>query len=689
MAQLMLHRDVLTEFGSLPAKVQKKVSELIRKFQEDSKQASIHLEKVERVVDDKVRSARLGDDWRAIVIAPQQGETFLLMHVDHHDEAYRWCRNKRFEAHGALGVLQVFDTEEVREAAERIRPAAPAPELATTYALDALSDDELFQAGVPRPLVPAVRAIRDDAAFDEIAAYLPQEAAQVLFSVIAGYSLNEAIEQTLGAAANEAVRPIGPGDFSKLANASNADLVLVEDEQELRKFLAEDIEAWRVFLHPYQRKLVETNVRGALKVSGAAGTGKTVVLMHRAVHLARNSKDDKSRVLITTFSANLAVTIEDLIHKLDASAAKRIEVTNLHRLARTICMRAGWQGRVADEQDIDGLWTAVFAERASDKMEPGEFSARFVREEYDEVVDAMGIDNEEEYLSTARTGRARLSRQQRRKLWAYFQSFNRLLQKRGLMTFEGIVHQARLIAEKPEFPRYRYVLVDEVQDFGLEGLRLIASLTQLHDDVDNPLSVFGDAHQRIVRQTTIPLARAGIDVRGRSRRLKINYRMSEQIRRWAHALLSGMRIDDLDSGPADTTGDRSVFRGPEPLIREAATTEEAARIVSDWVLDLSQKAQVKPHEICIAPALPEVRTALSGLGIQSLELLANKADPGPVEPGVRLASMRRIKGLEFKAVAMIVGPPPDDRGRFEQYVVATRAQRWLLAVHLNEQNRTA
>src|SRR4051812_40246528 len=138
MAMMMLHRDVLKEFGSLPAKVQKKVSELIRKFEEDSTQASINLEKIEQTADEKVRSARVGDDWRAIVIAPQQGDTFLLMHVDHHDEAYRWCRNKRFEAHGTLGMLQVFDVEMVEHAAERGRHVDMAPVAASAYPLDAL-----------------------------------------------------------------------------------------------------------------------------------------------------------------------------------------------------------------------------------------------------------------------------------------------------------------------------------------------------------------------------------------------------------------------------------------------------------------------------------------------------------------------------------------------------------------------
>ena len=151
MAQLMLHREVLKNFGKLPSKIQKKVYELIRKFEEDSTQASIHLEHLSPMVKDKkVRSARLGDDYRAIVIAPEKGDTFLLMYVDHHDEAYRWCANKQFEAHGSLGTLQVFDVEEVSKVVdEEIGSAAYATE-EDYYPLDDLTDEDLFHAGAPQ-----------------------------------------------------------------------------------------------------------------------------------------------------------------------------------------------------------------------------------------------------------------------------------------------------------------------------------------------------------------------------------------------------------------------------------------------------------------------------------------------------------------------------------------------------------
>jgi mRNA-degrading endonuclease RelE of RelBE toxin-antitoxin system len=685
MASLMLHRDVLTGFGRLPTKVQKKVSELIRKFQEDSTQRSIHLEKIEQALDDKVRSARLGDDWRAIVIAPERGDTFLLMHVDHHDEAYRWCANKRFEAHGSLGMLQVFDVAEVEEAAERSGDGNRAlADDSRSYPLDELTDDDLFHAGVPRPLIPAVRAIRTDAAFEEVAPYLPEEAQQVLFWVAAGRSLDEALRETLGTLNAGAARPESPGDFSKLDQVGNFNLVLIEGEEELRAILAEDIEMWRVFLHPYQRKIVEWNAAGPIKINGAAGTGKTVALMHRAVYLAKRLTDPKDKILVTTFTTNLSVTIEHLIAQLSPEAAKRIEVTNLHQLARTICLRSEWRGRIADDQELGEIWDAMLPPAS----EAGEFDRQFVKEEYESVVDAMGIDTEEEYLTVVRTGRPKLSRQQRRKLWPNFLDFNRRLQKKGLLTFEGTIHQARMIVENARgenagLPKYRHVLVDELQDFGLEGLRLIAALSPQGETANNPLFMVGDGHQRINRRIPIPLSRAGINVVGRSRRLKINYRTSAQIRAWAQSLLAGMDIDDLDGGKADTTGDRSVFKGPEPSARRATSIEQAASLIADWASELIEKEGLGSHEICVAPVRDAVKSALAAKGIGFLELEARRVDPGKAEPGVRLGSIRRIKGLEFKAVAMITDQSDDHPSRLERYVAATRARQRLLIIELS------
>lgn len=677
MAQLMLHRDVLKTFGRLPAKVQKKVYELIRKFEHDSKQTSIHLESLTGTRDPKVCSAKVGNDYRAIVIAPEQGDTFLLMHVDHHDEAYQWCRNRQFEAHGTLGTLQVFDVEQATRSVIQETSRPPRTETSSAYPLNALGDQELFEAGVPRALIPAVRAVHDDQAFTRLADYLPREASQVLYGIVLGLSLDQALVEMLGEPNAGSAKPAGPGDFSHLADIASMDLVMIEGEEHLKEVLSEDIEEWRVFLHPYQRKLVHRQTSGPMKVFGAAGTGKTVVLMHRAAWLAQHL-EVKQKILLTTFTSNLSVTIESLLEKLAPAAMPHIEVTNLHQLARTICHRAGWRGKIAENTDQNELWQQILARPEFADIE---FDERFVTDEFKLIVDSMGIDSEEEYLTTVRSGRPRLGRKQRKQLWTLFTFFYRGLAKRNLLTFEGVVHQARLVAEQGGFPGYRHVLVDELQDFGLEALRLIAAISPIKQKLPNPLCVVGDGHQRIYNPIPVPLSRAGIEVRGRSTRLKINYRTSEQIRQWAHGLLKGLDIDDLDGGTADTTGDQSMFRGPEPLVVSCSDSEESAQAVVVWIRDLLATG-LASHEICVTPGDATVINALESNGIPTLELKPRQKDPGHEDSGVRYGTKKRIKGLEFKAVVLLHAGDGklDGRDRFENYVAATRAIKHLLVV---------
>jgi mRNA-degrading endonuclease RelE of RelBE toxin-antitoxin system len=680
MAQLMLHREVFLSFPKLPSKVQKKVVELHRKFEEDSTQASINLEKLQATArDPKVRSARLGDDYRAIVIAPEKGDTYVLMHIDHHDKAYRWCANRLFETHGTLGVFQVVNIEEVERVAEEVREqkvVKTQPE----YRLSKLTDDELFSSGVPKALIPSVRAVSSDDDFERMAEYLPSEAKQVLYGFVCGMGLDAAIEEMLGGSDTTVVKPDGPGDFSHLAEVSNMDLVLVEGEEHLREILGEDIEAWRIFLHPYQRKLVEWDVKGPMKINGAAGTGKTVALMHRAVWLAEQL-DDGEKVLVTTYTSNLAVTIKGLLEDMAPKHSRRIDVTNLHQLARTICQRAGAKWRMMEDTDRTAVWESVFQNIPASEG----FTQHYITDEYDKIVDRMGVETEDQYLTMVRTGRPRLVRSQRKILWPYFVAFKQGLTKRNLVTFEGSVHQARLAVEQANYRGYRYVLVDELQDFGLEALRLIAALSPISQGLLNPLCVVGDGHQRLYSSVAIPLTRAGINVRGRSRRLKINYRTSEQIRRWAHQLLAGISVDNLDGEIEVTTGDRSVFTGVDPKLVTVADEQSAAEAICSWIKGLLeiQEGGYNSHEICVVPSSTALINVLNRDKIPLLELKARQKDPGKGEPGVRYGTKKRIKGLEFKAVALTLnGDTTEKIARFEDYVAATRAQQQLLVVSI-------
>lgn len=677
----MVHRNILKNFHKLPNKVQKRVSELIEEFQDDPHSESIGLHPLkETMLDPKVRGVKkLPDGYRAIVIAPEKGDTYLLVNIDSHDRAYDWAKNKRFEVHEMTGVFQVFDAEEIRTIAKE----APQPVVRAEYSLARLSDEELFTAGVPRPLIPAVKSVQSDAGLDALSDYLPPDCRDVLYGLAAGMTLDDAVNEMLGAGiAPKELAPASPGDFSKIDESPNFDLILVEGEEDLKTILQGPLEEWRIFLHPYQRKLVTWQTTGPMNITGSAGTGKTVALMHRAAFLARALADPAARVLVTTFTTNLSVTIKHLIQRLAPDAANKIEVTNLHALARTICSRAGWKGRIAEDEELGQIWDEVWLGHADELP----MSKEELRLEYEQVIEPNGIDEEEAYLSAVRSGRPRISREQRRAAWPVFRSFLRGLKKRNLLTFEGAIHEARLAVEQGRFTRYAHVLVDEVQDFSLEALRLIRAISPIDEGGLNPLCTVGDGHQRIYRGR-IPMSRAGIDIRGRSRRLKINYRTSEQIRKFAQKILKGVEVDDLDGGVITTIGDHSVFQGPEPIIEKCKDGSAESEAIVAWAETLMDGHGLATHEICVTPYKPAIRTALSAAGIATFELKPREEDPGSDEAGVRLGTMKRIKGLEFRAVAMACAEPNEPithiesaeiRDRCERYVAATRAREHLL-----------
>ena len=684
MAKLMIHRNILKEYRKLPSKVQKRIPELIFEFQADPHSDAIGMHPVtETMLDPKVRGiTKLPDGYRAIIIAPEQGDTYLLVHIDSHDRAYQWAKNKRFEVHGATGVFQVFDTDELEAAAsDASQSGSPATDGAL-YPLQKLTAEELYAAGVPQPLISAVQNITDDAQLEALIEYLPPDCRDMLYGLASGMSLDEAFEEMLGRTKDEKINvPDSAGDFSKIEMAPNFDLVVADDEESLRQILSASIEEWRIFLHPYQRKIVHRKTNGPMSITGSAGTGKTVALIHRAVHLASQLKDPSHRVLVTTFTTNLSVTLQEHIERLNPKAAKRIDVTNLHALARTICSRAGWKGRIIESSELDSLWEQVLQQFSDLPLSNSE-----MRLEFDLVIDANGIDSEDDYLTTVRSGRPtspRLTRADRRAAWAVFREFRRALKKQDLLTFEGAIHQARLAATSGKFNAYEHVLVDEAQDFSLEGLRLIHAISPAADEHPDPLCLAGDAHQRIYR-AKIPMSRAGINIRGRSSRFKINYRTTEQIRLFAHTILHGESFDNLDGEVISTDGDHSVISGAAPRVVHCHDEQEQSNAVFEWIEQLLE-AGFATHEICVTPPNSLLQTSLATKGIPTRPLVAREVDPGSKEPGIRFGTMARIKGLEYRAIAMLCSNPTDPMNHIEQADIRDRCQRYVAATRAREQ----
>lgn len=650
-----ISNDFLDAFAALPKPTQKKVREFTTKFQADPTSHAINYEPIHEAKDPKVRTVRIGLDYRAVVLHPKTGDTYVLLWVDHHDEAIAWTRNRTFDVNPVTGSLQIVNAAE----AEAALAAAPPPTVVIEQRLfDHISDDELLAFGIPAPLLPSVRSIRDETDLDRLKPFLPGEGYDALVSLAAGFSVEETLEE-LAKAAVEAKRiaaakaaeaperrPREEDLVTALAHPdSQRRFYVVEDLRNLMEVLNAPLARWRIFLHPSQRKLVQQAFNGPARVLGGAGTGKTVVLMHRARSLAKDVfTATEDRLLVTTFTRNLASAIGENLKSLCGDELKRIEVLHVDAIAARILRSHSMEFSPANQEHLAESWQSAVAAAGDLTLPIG-----FYREEWSRVIQAQGIAERAGYLLASRTGRGtRLSRAMRAKIWDVFEEYQAELRSRGLMEWVDVSRQARQLVEKDStrLP-YRAALVDETQDLHPEQLRLLRALVP---QGPNDLFLVGDAHQRIYERKVV-LSQVGINVRGRSRTLRINYRTTDEIRRWAVGVLSGKAVDDLDGGLADERGYRSLFHGARPVVRIFPSSREEQEYV---VKTLQERLKVdSPDTICVVARTKrqlrdEYIPAIQAAGIPVLSLDGRETDTGG--EGIRVATMHRVKGLEFRSV---------------------------------------
>lgn len=657
MARLAISKDYFPAYARLPRKAQRKADELLRKFEHDSTSLGMHLEPLHRTVDPQLRSARIGDDYRVILRAPERGDVFLVLWADHHDEAYRWAETKQTAVHPATGSLQIFD---VTEAAVALTPAVAEPPSAWTVAAPkdlfaGHGDDDLFLAGVPRALLPSVRALLTDDDLDLLLPHLPPETGEVLTALAAGIPLDEALEEVLGrVAAPAAAPPPPPIDVTDVPAALGRDTTqrqfrLIGEDLDLDAAFKYPLDVWRVFLHPRQRRLAHARTKGPTRVLGGAGTGKTVVALHRAAFLVREvfTKPD-DRVLFTTFNVNLAHDLRTQLGKLlEPDELARVEVVNLDAWASRYLRAQGVPVRPAFEKDQRQHFESAFEVYGHDDL-----PLDFYRMEWREVIQEQGLRTEDEYVRAVRRSRGvPLGRAERRRLWPVFAAYRDNLEHAGLIEPLDILRKARTTLEASGAPpSYRAVVVDETQDFSADGLRLVRAIAGPERPDD--LFLVGDAHQRIYGRP-VALSQCGIQVRGRrSQTLRINYRTTGAICRWSLAILKDVAVDDLDDGAADRRGYVSLREGPAPEIHPCTTQSDEERGVAA-VVKAEIDAGTPPEAICVVartqgPLTDRFAPALQRGGLSSVVLEQEE----PRLPGVRLATMHRVKGLEFAVVVL-------------------------------------
>ncbi|MFD1893352.1 AAA family ATPase [Ottowia beijingensis] len=703
--KVALSNEFLLQLAKLPAKVHTKVMKWAIQFQADPKSPGINYENINGARDPNLKSVRLDGDWRGIVFKPSAGDVYVLLYVDHHDDAYRWAEKRKLTINPVTGAMQMLTVESVAEpgpqeamsandaAVDRaeVTPAAAAPALFAD-----LDDRELMSLGVPQELLAFVRAIATEDELDAKQTQLPLEAYEGLFLVAAG----DTVGQVLNARETRVDKAIDTQDFAAaLATPeSQSRFVVVSDDESMTAILNAPLAQWRVFLHPTQNKLAVGDRSGPVRVLGGAGTGKTVLAMHRARWLAENRTEANQKVFVTTFTRNLAADIEQNLRTLCSSETfAKLEVRNLDAWVNAFMRSRKLEHRIVYDRKRDAAyqaWQAALAVKDSALDLPDSF----YEQELEQVVLAQGITTLDQYRTARRTGRGViLSRAKRDAVWPVFEEYRGQLASRKLKEVDDAFREvADVLSAEAEReresarPLYSAIVADETQDLGPQALRLLRALVPAGP---NDLFFVGDGHQRIYSRNKAAMSRCGIDIRGRARKLYLNYRTTDEIRRQAVALLQGCEIDDLDDGHDETKRYKSLSHGPAPSVLSVKGIEDAAKHAVEFVRDWNlAQGEGLPLSFCVIAASEKSRDAMASLiqsaGLHCIAITAqsNHADARDV---IHLATMHRAKGLEFDCVIVVAprsyldAPEETETQRKLLYVALTRAKRGAMLIELD------
>lgn len=653
-------------YSDLDGSIKNRVLDFVVKLQERPDMPGLDVKTPAGVADERIKTARVNDFWRAVLIELPESNGYVLVAVKPHDDAYTFAGRLRFGVNEVTGALEVVDEAALGEAVTRAATTATLDDSRAPL-LGGLRARDLRPFGIAEDIAEQLVAITDEDRLLAVADELPAIQSDAVLDLVSGRSPDEVWADLVASEQHD----VDTGDVIGALDRPVSRLSFTDgrDVEELRAVLEGDFKAWRVWLHPLQRRLAyHDGWRGPFRVTGGAGTGKTVTAIHRARHLADrlDREGSDAKVLFTTFTKNLAHNIEtQLVELAGPDVLKRVEIVNVDALAQRVLTtgnESGARQRLRSDTDtaVAGAWESARA-HGSEQWDVG-----FLQAEWTQVVLAQGIEDRTGYLRASRSGRGRrLSRPQRADLWGIFERFTQLLNAQDLTTFTqaaaraaGIAEQLSARAETEDgngtrgatLPRYRHAVVDEAQDLHPAHWRLLAALVPTADD---NLFIVGDAHQRIYGRPVV-LSRFGIETRGRSRRLTVNYRTSQQILAWSMRVAYGQAADDLEGGGESLAGARSEFDGPSPESASFPTEGQERTALAAKLRSWSEAGIAWSQMAVFARAraqVDELNEHLPDSGIPVAKVEAN-TDEGALGERVRVMTMHRAKGLEYRAVAV-------------------------------------
>lgn len=609
------------------------VFEFMYKFRNNPDQPGLDLKALQG--DSRLMAARVKRDIRAILLHLGHSE-YLLVGVEHRSSAYDDLDRYAYRVNRVTGGIEVMGLKTIDTSPVGVSIIGGYPQ--TGQLFSALSDEQLIALGVAEPLLPHIRQLTDEAQLLKMAEWAPQLTTDVLFALFDGDPYDQVRERITGP-----VQSTDEVDVDDLQAAVKrpASQVTTDDEA-LRFILGESFERWQVFLHPSQRRLVERHFNGPARVSGGPGTGKTIVALHRVVHLARRLPAGTDRpILLTTFNKNLAADLRTRLRALGGDELlARVDVVHIDKLADRIVSEADSRAparKVQDEQ-APQLWRKFLGTQIGATP----WSADFLAAEWEQVIVGQALTSRNAYFTARRRHRGRsLARAERDQVWDLSERFTRWLAAQNIWTWGQVaVRAAALVSAQP--PRYRHVVVDEAQDLSAAHWRILRAIVPAGPD---DMFLTGDTHQRIY-DNQVRLGSLGINIRGRSSRLTLNYRTTRQILAAALEIIDGASYDDLDGGHDDLEGYRSLLRGARPIFLGATDWAEERSLIVTQIADWGS-----PRDGSVAICVPTRELAtdvLAGLEAEGIPAVEIGPDGPGRNDGVHVGTMHRFKGLEYQ-----------------------------------------
>jgi superfamily I DNA/RNA helicase len=649
---LAIAKDFLTTYAALDKKLRKAVDEALDKFA-DTYFSGGHLEKITDSRDPRWRTLRINQGYRGVVLAPDSGDVFLLVTVLAHAEAYRYIRNRRPSVNQALGVLEFRDETALDTMSTALAPvAASSPDTLFRE----VPDKHFAQLGIDESTIRIARLLPDESHLDALAIMMPKAQHDALTALASGMSPDEVWALLSRELAEEVTaQDVDPDDLVSAIRRSPDQAVFVEGPEELRDLLAHPFDVWRTFLHPRQERIARRDgFAGPAMVTGGAGTGKTVTALHRVAFLAeryapggRQLAPDTGEVapeqpiLLTTFTTTLDAALCSQLELLvrDKDRRKLVDVRNLDKVAHQVVRQVHGRLDFPNSRELVALWDR--------HAEGSDVSGRFLLEEWEHVILAQDLRTERDYLQARRHGRGRSGRvgaEQKRRVWRSVLDATEEMRANGQWTFTWLASEAADILDRTGKRPYRHVVVDESQDLHPAKWRLVRALAA--EDKDD-LFVAGDPHQRIYDHR-VSMAAVGINVRGRSHRLTVSYRSTQEILSWAVRVLGTAPVEGFDGVRSHLADYTSPLRGRTPTVHghptEQAELEALTQVVTGWLA-----SDVEPGTIAVAARtealVRKARAALETAGIGTCGLAQAS--------GVRVGTMHSMKGLEFRCVAVV------------------------------------